>query len=434
MKQTISNKEILFIGLMTFSLFFGAGNLIFPPELGQNAGDHIAFAIGGFLISGVGLPLLGVLAIAHASDRGSTEDLSKKVNPVFAVVLTCITYLTVGPFFAGPRTGVVSYEIAVVPFLNDGGNSFTLAIFTFLYFLIVYILALNPSKFVDRFGKMITPFLLIVLFTLIAAVIFKPFNTPQTPSEEFAKYPLFKGITEGYLTMDTIVSVVFAMIIINAIRDRGIHQKKNIQRIIWKAGVIAVFFLSAVYIGLGYLGALSSSLPFTSGASILSGVAQEYFGVYGNIILGIAILLACIPTATGLLSSCAFYFNKLIPTVSYKTLVSIFVIFSGVVANVGLEQLIGLSVPVLHFIYPIIIVLIVLTFLDKLFNGQKFVYRGSVLFTMVVSLNDGLVAINKNWDFISPIINLPFNEMGFGWVFPALIGGVCGRLLSLLKK
>lgn len=137
---------------------------------------------------------------------------------------------------------------------------------------------------------------------------------------------------------------------------------------------------------------------------------------------------------TGLLLSCALYFNNLIPTVSYKSFVSIFVIFSCVVANVGLEQLIGLSVPVLRFIYPIIIVIIVLTFLDKLFNGHKFVYRGSVLFTMAVSLNHGLVAINKNWDFNFPFINLPFNEMGLGWVLPALLGEACGWLLSLLKK
>ena len=157
---------------MMFSLFFGAGNLIFPPELGQEAGSNFVFAISGFLISGVGLPLLGILAISYVSDRGATEDLSKKVHPLFSIILTCITYLSVGPFFAGPRTGVVSYEIAVSPFLNNGGNSFTLAIYTIIYFFLVYILALNPSKFVDRFGKMVTPFLLIVLFTLTAAVIF----------------------------------------------------------------------------------------------------------------------------------------------------------------------------------------------------------------------------------------------------------------------
>ncbi|MBP1934418.1 branched-chain amino acid transport system II carrier protein [Ammoniphilus resinae] len=434
MKHTLSNKEILFIGLMIFSLFFGAGNLIFPPELGQDAGSHIAFAMGGFLISGVGLPLLGILAIAYASNKGSTEDLSKKVHPVFAVALTSITYLTVGPFFAAPRTGVVSYEIAIVPFLKDGGNSFTLAIFTLIYFLIVYVLALNPSKFVDRFGKMITPFLLAVLFTLIAAVIFKPFNPLGTPTDKFASFPLFKGITEGYLTMDTIVSIVFAMIVINSIRAKGIDQKRDIQIIIWKAGVIAVVCLSAVYVGLGYLGAVSSSLQFASGASILSGVSQAYFGVYGNVILGMAILLACIPTATGLMSSCALYFNKLFPAFSYRALVTAFVLFSAVIANVGLAQLINLSVPVLHFIYPIIIVLILLTFLDRVFRGHRFVYRGSVLFTMVVSLNDGLIAINKNWDFISPILHLPFIEVGFGWIFPALLGGVCGWVLSLGKK
>lgn len=331
------------------------------------------------------------------------------------------------------ETGVVSYEIAVMPFLNNEGNAFTLAVFTIFYFSIVYILALNPSKFVDRFGKMVTPFLLIVLFTLTAAVILKPFNILQPASDEYIAYPFYKGITEGYLTMDTIVSIVFAVIIINSVRDRGVHEKKGIQSSLWKAGIIAALCLSAVYIGIAYLGAMSSSLEFTSGASILAGVSQTYFGVYGNVILGIAILLACIPTATGLLSSCAFYFNRLYPKISYKRFVLIFVLFSGFVANVGLEQLIKLSVPVLNIIYPIVIVLIFLSFIDKLFNGHRYVYRGSVLLTMVVSLNDGLIALNSNLDFISPLINLPLSEMGFGWIIPAIIGGVCGWLLSLFK-
>lgn len=433
-KKKLSNKEILFIGLMMFSLFFGAGNLIFPPELAQKAGNNFLSAIIGFLISGVGLPLLGVLAISYASDKGSTEDLSKKVHPIFAVVLTSITYLSVGPFFAGPRTGVVSYEIAISPFLNNGGNSYTLGIFSIIYFSIVYILALNPSKFVDWFGKMITPFLLVVLFTLIAAALFKPFNSLQSASYEYIKDPFFKGITEGYLTMDTIVSIVFAMIIINSVRERGVHGKKEIQRSLWKAGIIAAFCLSAVYIGIGYLGATSASLGFTSGASILSGISQTYFGVYGNVILGVVILLACIPTATGLLSSCAIYFNKLFPNVSYKIFVLVFVLFSGLIANIGLEQLINLSVPVLSFIYPIVIVLIFLNFIDKLCNIHRYVYRFSVLLTMIVSINDGLTSLNTNLEFISRFINLPLGDVGFGWIIPAIIGGVCGWLLSLIKK
>ncbi|WP_254846826.1 branched-chain amino acid transport system II carrier protein [Oceanobacillus sojae] len=218
------------------------------------------------------------------------------------------------------------------------------------------------------------------------------------------------------------------------LETEAFFKKKNIQHIIWKSSTIALICLGSIYLGLGYLGATSSTFSFTSGASILSGASQEYFGVFGNVILGIAIILACIPTGAGLLSSCALYFHKKVPRISYKGFLTFFVLFSGVVANVGLEKLIGLSVPVLNFIYPIIIVLIMLTFLDKLFNGQKFVYRGAVIFTMIVSLNDGLIAINENWDFISPIIKLPLSERGFGWILPALLGGICGWLLSLFKK
>lgn len=431
--KSLSFKNNLYIGFMIFSLFFGAGNLIFPPEIGVGAGSNVWLAIGGFLISGVGLPLLGILAVAYTSKTGSAEDLSNKVHPIFAVAITSITYLTVGPFFAAPRTGVVSYEIAIVPFLQES-NAATLAIFTTVYFLIVYLLALFPNKFVELFGKLITPFLLIVLFILIAAVIISPFNSAGVPSEEWAQYSLFKGITEGYLTMDAIVSIVFAIIIINSIKEKGIYEKKEIQKIIWKSGIVAVICLSIVYIGLAYLGTMSSSLTFTSGAAILSGVSQAYFGVYGNIILGAAILLACIPTATGLMSSCALYFNKLVPAVSYKAFVTIFVLFSAIVSNVGLEQLIEFSIPALTFIYPIIIVLILMSFFKRLFQDHRYVYRGAVILTTIVSLNDGLVAVNKNWDFIAPFIQLPFANVGFGWIVPALIGAIAGWLLSLLTK
>lgn len=430
MKQTLSKQDVLFIGLMIFSLFFGAGNLIFPPELGMESGEHFGLAITGFLISGVGLPLLGLLSIAYVSDRGSSDDLGGKVHPVFGVALTIVTFLTVGPFFAAPRTGVVSYEIGIVPFLRDGGNTFTLAVFSIIYFVIVYILALEPGRFVDRIGKLITPFLLISIFILTIAGLMMPFNLPQPPTEEYLTYPLFKGITEGYLTMDAIVSIVFAMIVINSIRERGVQERRSIQKVILISGLIAVLCLSTVYVGLGYLGMTSSSLGFTSGANILAGAAEAYFGFYGQVILAIVILLACIPTATGLLSSCAMYFHHLIPALSYRLLLTIFVVFSGVIANVGLAQLIKLSIPVLNVIYPIIMVLILLSFADKLFRGAKLVYQLAVLLTAIFSINHGLMAINKDWDIIGRYITLPFHEAGFSWLLPAIIGALLGWILS----
>lgn len=429
----ISNKETFFIGLMLFSLFFGAGNLIFPPELGLNAGEHAWPAIIGFLISGVGLPILGVLAITYIGSSDA-EGLSRRVHSKFAVAITTLSYLTIGPLFAVPRTGTVSYEMAIVPFLKDGGSSLSLLVFTLIYFAIVYALALNPGKFVDRIGKIITPFLLLVIFILLAAAVFGPLGTYQAPTEAYTNYPLFKGITEGYLTMDTIASVVFGIIVVKAIEDRGAKDRLMIQKTAWKAGLVAGICLGVVYAGLGYLGATSATaISAQTGHEILAAVSNAYFGVYGNVILGLAILFACIPTATGLISSCAIYINRRFPRLSYPLLVLLFTLLSLVIANFGLENVISLSVPVLHFIYPIIMVLIFLAFLDKMIGERRSIYQFAVLFTGIVSLNDGLLAANPDWGYPG-FLALPFAELGLAWVVPALLGAVIGFVVSLFQK
>ncbi|WP_078393131.1 branched-chain amino acid transport system II carrier protein [Shouchella patagoniensis] len=433
----ISKKNIFFIGLMLFSLFFGAGNLIFPPELGQAAGENAWPAIIGFLISGVGLPILGVMAITYVGSDDA-EGLSKRVHPYFAVGLTALTYLTIGPFFAVPRTGTVSYEIAIVPFLEyipflQERSQLALALFTVLYFAIVYFLALNPGKFVDRIGKIITPLLLIVITILLVRVVVGPLGTYTAPTGDYVDFALFRGITEGYLTMDTIAAVVFGIIVVKAIKDLGLTDQKLIQKTAWKAGLVAAICLGTVYTGLGYLGAISASEITTSGgAEILAVVSGEYFGLMGNVLLGVTILFACIPTATGLISSCAIYFNKQFPRVSYKKLVLGFTLFSAGISNFGLSRIIEFSIPVLSFIYPIVIVLIFLAFLDKLFGGKRSVYQFTVLFTGIVSVNEGLTAANANWDYLF-WLPLPFAEVGFAWVVPAVIGFVIGLLVSFMR-
>ncbi|GAF14738.1 branched-chain amino acid transport system carrier protein [Bacillus sp. JCM 19045] len=428
--QTISNSKIIFIGLMLFSLFFGAGNLIFPPELGQQAGENIWPAIIGFLISGVGLPILGVMAITYVGSDDA-EGLSKRVHPYFAIGLTSLTYLTIGPLFAVPRTGAVSYEIAVVPFL-ESSSQWTLVLFTIIYFSIVYFLALNPGKFVDRIGKIITPILLIVIAILLVRVVAGPLGTYTPAVGDYEGFPLFRGITEGYLTMDTIAAVVFGIIVVKAIKDYGVTDQRLIRKTAWKAGLIAAICLGVVYTGLGYLGAVSATaVDADQGAAILAQVSFEYFGTSGNILLGLIILGACIPTATGLISSCAFYFSKLIPNLSYKGLVLGFTLFSAVIANFGLSQIIAYSIPVLVFIYPIVIVLILLAFLDKLFGGRRLVYQMTIIFTAIVSIGEGLKAFNGNWDFFAW---LPFADIGFAWVVPALVGFVIGWVASLGSK
>lgn len=434
--KKFTSAEVFFLGLMLFSFFFGAGNLIFPPLLGQDAGTNFWPAILGFFVTGVGLPILGVYAIVHAGSD-DPEDLSKPVHPKFAVLFTGLIALALGPLFAIPRTGTVSFEIAILPFLENSSISTTMAllVFSIIYFAIVYWLSLNPGNFIDVIGKMITPVLIAVILILFVRVFTGPLGTFSNPAEKFENASFFRGAVEGYLTMDTLAALVDGIIIAQILRARGIKETSRMRSITLKAGLIAGLCLIFVYFGLAYLGGTSSSAIGlqANGGAILSTVTNELFGVYGNIILGITILLACIPTATALVSFCANYFHQRFPKVSYKNMVLIFVIFSTLVSNVGLSQLIAFSVPVLVFMYPILIALIFLSLGSKWIKGRKEIYQMTILLTGIVALKDGLAAAGFKWGFLNVFNYLPFAAEGFGWLVPALVGALLGLIISKMR-
>ena len=434
----MTTGEIVAIGLMLFALFFGAGNLIFPPALGQAAGTNFWPAIIGFLLTGVGLPLLGVLAIG-LSGHDHLQSMANKINPVFSLVFTVILYLSIGPFFAIPRTGTVSYEIGIAPFLPEstGGFDIGLLIYSIVFFVIVGWLSLNPSKIVDRVGKLMTPLLLIALVVLLVAAFVNPLEQPSAPIGDYVNNALFKGFQEGYLTMDTLASLVFGIIVINAIKAKGVTEKKKIAGFTIKASFIAAACLGLIYLGLGYLGSttnFAAGQP-NNGPFILTESSAVHFGIYGNIILGFAIIFACLTTAIGLISSCASYFQSVFPRFTYKQLAIIFTVFSAAVANIGLNQLITISVPVLVAIYPLAIVLIFLTFAEPLFKGRMEVYRYSLLLTGIFSIIDGLkaagVPLQGLYDTLGQV--LPMFSAGMGWLLPALVGAIIGYIISFTR-
>lgn len=435
--KKLSFQDTLAIGLMLFSLFFGAGNLIFPPALGQEAGSSVWVAIAGFLTTGVGLPLLGVLAIG-LSGSNDAGDLAKRVHPLFATVLMVSTYLTIGPLFAIPRTGAVSYEIGIKPFLTGaiGSDGFGLLIYSIIFFGVTCWLALNPSKIVDRVGKILTPALLIMLAFLVGQTIISPMGAPLAPLGDYQTHAFAKGFQEGYLTMDTLASIVFAIIVVNAVKSKGVENTKEIAKVCTGAGLIAAFFLGAIYVSLAYLGATSvgSIGQAENGGILLSKVANIYYGSSGNLILGLAIIFACLTTSIGLVSACATYFTRFFPRLTYQNLVYILSIFSLLVSNVGLTQLISFSVPVLIGIYPLVIVLIFLVFLNPLFKGRTEVYRLSMLLTAIVSIVDGLKAANIQLGFITKSFSnyLPLFDVSLGWLIPAIVGAVLGYIISLI--
>jgi len=433
----MKSKETTAIGLMLFALFFGAGNMIFPPALGQAAGTNIWSAIFGFLITGVGLPLLGVTAIAYSG--GDLQSLSNRVHPIFGIVFTTIVYLAIGPFFGIPRTGTVAYSIGVTPFLSENINSngLPLFIFSIFFFGLTYWLALNPSKLVDRIGKVLTP----ILFAVIAILVIKSLITPMgsfgEPQVTYQTAPFFKGFIEGYLTMDAIAALVFGIVVISAVKERGITEKRELIITTIKAAGIAAVGLAFVYVSLGYIGASSASLfsNAENGGIILSGVAQHLFGPIGSVLLGIAIMLATLTTSVGLVSATGEYLSKITNKLSYRTLVSILSFFSMLVANVGLTTLIQISVPVLVGIYPLAIMLMVLPFFDKLFQGSSFVYTGAMIGTSAISIFDGLSQASIDVTPITSILAIiPFYSEGVGWILPGVIGALIGYLIAKVKE
>lgn len=425
------------IGFMLFALFFGAGNLIFPAMLGQSAGTNVWSANAGFVVTGVGLPLLGVLALGF-SGKGDLHAMASKVHPLFGIIFTTILYLAIGPLFAIPRTGSVSYEIGVKPFLGDDVGFIPLLIFTLIFFAITCYFSLNASKIVDIVGKVLTPLLLIFIGILIVTAIVNPLGDFKAPTETYMDNAFFKGFQEGYLTMDTLASFVFGIIVINAIREKGITAKKQVMFTCMKAGLIAAGLLAVIYTALTYIGASSVGKLglLDNGGTVLSGVSTHYFGPNGRLLLGLIVVAACLTTSIGLITACSSYFHKIFPSISYKKIAIILSVFSALFANVGLMKLIAISVPVLTAIYPIAICLIFLTFLDSVFNGRSEVYIGCIGMTFIVSLFDGLNAAGFTIKVIDDLFTtiLPLYSVGLGWILPAIVGGILGYLVTLVTS
>ncbi|PAV31439.1 branched-chain amino acid transport system II carrier protein [Virgibacillus profundi] len=422
------NKDTFIIGFMLFALFFGAGNLIYPPTLGIDSGTSYWAAISGFVITGVGLPILAVTAISFV--KNDARELADRVHPLFGLIFTSVVYLAIGPFFGIPRAATVGYEMSMEPFL-DGTSTIALLIFTTVFFFFVFIVSLNPSKMVDRIGQYLTPILLIAIVALSVGGYLLMDNPLSAPTEKYTSSPFFTGFVEGYLTMDAIAALAFGIIVVNAFKERGITTKQDLVKSTLKAGLITGIGLIAVYASIGWIGAkMAAHGTFTNGGEILSNAANLMFGSFGALLLGVIVSLACFTTSVGLVVAAGQFFNK-ITGISYNWIILIVTIASYIIANQGLNTIISVSVPVLVFIYPIAIVLILLTFMHKLFGGSQGVYRGAILLTAIVSLYDGLVAFEVDLSAITPFMEkLPFFSLGLGWLVPAIVGGLIGLLIS----
>ncbi|WP_336949346.1 branched-chain amino acid transport system II carrier protein [Acinetobacter junii] len=410
--------DIIALGFMTFALFIGAGNIIFPPIVAQQAGEHVWLAAFGFLITAVGLPVLTIMALSRM--QGSIEIISSPLGRFASLLLTIVCYLSVGPLFATPRTATVSYEIGFAPYF--GTSSSSLFIYSVIYFALVTAVSLYPNKLLDTVGHVLAPLKIIALAILGIAAIVIPTGYISPPINNYVSSPVSEGFVNGYLTMDTLGALVFGIVIIQAIQSRGVTDSKLITKYAIIASLIAGVGLTLVYISLFKLGLGSHEVAANAdnGAIILHAYVQHAFGDLGSIFLTGLIFLACMVTAIGLTCACAEYFTEL-TGLPYKLLVFILIGFSLVISNLGLTKLIAFSVPVLSAIYPPAIVVIMLSFFWKFWNKPSLVVGSVTTVAFIFGIIEAVKAAGFNEYLPVFIQHLPLNQQNLAWLLPSLI-------------
>lgn len=438
MRQKLSWRNLLLVGFTLFSMFFGAGNLIFPPFLGAEAGTLTWHAMRGFLLSAVGLPVLGVAAVAMA---GGLDRLGRRVHPGFAFVFTLLIYLSIGPCLAIPRTASTSFEMAVLPYLGGLGTALgsrAQMIYSVVFFCIAMALAFRPDKLTDRLGKVLCPTLLILIAVIFTGCLIWPLGAYGAPAKEYADSAAVKGFLEGYQTMDTIAALNFGLVIATTLRSLGVEKKNDLIHYTTHAGLAAGAILSAVYLMLSYMGMKSSAVYAIpeNGAVVLRLIVKQLFGDVGAVLLAAIFTLACLTTCVGLITSISQFFSSLTDRLKYRQWVYLIAGFSFVVCNQGLNTILGISVPVLNAIYPVSIVLIILGLLDEKLGKNPYMYPAVITVTGIVSC---VYCLDYNMHmplgFLSDLCHtFPLYSLGLGWAGAAAAAALMSHLAYRLRS
>lgn len=436
MNKNLSLAKILPIGLMLFSFFFGAGNLIFPPALGQMAGENLSLATLGFCISGVGLPLLGILAMAIL-DGDDPNELASPMCPAFGKAITILCALTIGPFFAIPRTCAVSFDTGILLLLPPGYETTGLALYSVFFFGLTYFLSVNPSKIVDNIGKIMSPLLLICLGILIFCVITNPMGDFQPANNVYKNAPFFKGFQEGYNTMDLLCTMLYGAATLKAIQSQGVTEQKQLTKVCIYAGIIAAICLALIYGALAYAGASSTAALgiVSNGGQLLNMISVHYMGFPGQVVLALIIFFACITTSIGLTTSISSYFHELSgKRVLYQRFCVYICLFSLVVSNFGLNNIIKFSIPVICMLYPIVIAIVILNVGQSIFKRDKAIFRICLTLTTIFAIFDGLRAGGFDLRALDSFLTqyLPFFDVGFGWLLPCFGGILLGFVYRMV--
>lgn len=430
--KTLSPKQSLLVGVTLFSMFFGAGNLILPPLVGLQAGAQGVPAMVGFLITGIGLPVLGIVAVALA---GTIRDLASRVHPVFAHIFVAAVYLAIGPCLAIPRTSSTSFEMLQPLLPQHLPLEAARLAFSVLFFVAAYLLAMHPGRLTRLLGHVTGPALIVLIVAVVGAAIFNPDPAGVAAAQaSYSSASAMQGFLVGYQTMDLLASLTFGIVIATNIRELGVTDDAGLTREVSRAGLFAGVLMALIYCGLAVVGAnLSAAMPdLTNGAAILTASASLHFGVVGLVVVAAIFLLACLNVCIGLISCCGTYFADEFPRVPYRVWAAAFAVFSCAVSNLGLDAILAFSVPLLNALYPVAIVLVVMGMLHKVCDRYPRMWQWVVGVTATVS-----VVVSARDAFFPgalPMLDaLPLASFDLEWLLPALAAAVIGVVHSRLR-
>ncbi|MBY5025202.1 branched-chain amino acid transport system II carrier protein [Streptococcus suis] len=430
-------KKGALTGLLLFGMFFGAGNLIFPPALGVLSGENFWPAILGFVVSGVGIAVIALI-VGTLNPKGYVHEISRKISPTFATVYLVALYLAIGPFFAIPRTATTSFEIGIAPLLGDANLGLWLFGFTALYFVAAYLIALNPSQILNSIGRILTPVFAILIVILVVLGIVKYGSTNPLPAADAysAGQAFGTGFIEGYNTLDALASIAFSVVAVNTLKQLGFSSKKEYVSTIWSVGFVVALAFSALYVGLAFLGNhfpvppdVLASKEIHKGVYVLSQVTQAIFGTSAQIFLAAMVIVTCFTTTAGLIVSSGEFFAERFPRFSYKVYATIFTLIGFGIANLGLSKIIAFSIPVLLILYPTTICIVLITIVNKFVPLSTYGMQLTVGLVTALSLVE-VLAGQFNWIAVSKIISaLPLAGQSLAWLLPALVGIVLSLFL-----
>ncbi|WP_206367250.1 branched-chain amino acid transport system II carrier protein [Sphingobacterium sp. SGR-19] len=415
-------RDIITIGFALFAMFFGAGNLLLPPFIGLQIGDHVWITILAFGLTGILLPFLGILSVADSGD--DFNDLGHRINKNLAAILGSVIMICIGPLIALPRTAATTFEVGVLPSFPNSHPVWT----SILFFSITWLFSIAPSKVVDLVGNILTPFLLVVLVILIGMGIANPIAKPQTDMLSLPE-AFTIGFIEGYQTLDVLASVIFAGIIISATKAKGYESITEKNKVVIASGALATACLFFIYGGLIYLGATSDvENTDISRSALLLHISTSILGQYGTLAIAIGIALACLTTAIALTTAVGTFFCKLTNgKLGYKFLVTASCLVAGVLSVTGVDNIIQFAYPPLAFVYPIVITLVLYIVIFGRFVKTKLPYvLALIASTVIAALNVMKILGILHIDISAWFNYIPFFAYELGWVVPSFVFFVVG--------